>query len=142
MTAAARKHSCVVEIGGIPISLSTDSESFRDLLCQRYSGFLSSSRAEYKLDFELTEKGTVSDDDVLRDGQVRKHIELLVDDADAQALRVEGARDGSGLAVDGDGTAVRSDGAREDLGERALAGAVFADQRVDLARLQGEVSAA
>ena len=65
MTAAARKHSCVVEIGGIPISLSTDSESFRDLLCQRYSGFLSSSRAEYKLDFELTEKGTVSDDDVL-----------------------------------------------------------------------------
>ena len=64
MTAAARKHACVVEIGGIPVSLCTDSESFRDLLCQRYSGFLSSSRAEYELNFQLTEPGTVSDDDV------------------------------------------------------------------------------
>lgn len=64
MTAANGKHSCVVEIGSIPVSLSTDSEGFRDLLCQRYSGFLSSSRTEYELDFELTEKGAVSDDDV------------------------------------------------------------------------------
>jgi len=64
MTAAARKHCCVVEIGGIPVSLSTDSESFRDVLCQRYSGFLSSSRAEYELDFQLVEPGMVSDDDV------------------------------------------------------------------------------
>ena len=61
---AIGKHSCVVEIGGIPISLSTESESFRALLYQRYSGFLSSSRAEYELDFELAEQGTVSDDDV------------------------------------------------------------------------------
>jgi hypothetical protein len=64
MTAAARKHTCVVEVGGIPVSLSTDSESFRDLLCQRYCGFLSSSRAEYALDFQLTERRTLSDDDV------------------------------------------------------------------------------
>jgi hypothetical protein len=55
---------CVVEIGGIPVSLSTTSENFYDLLCHRYSGFLSSSRAEYELDFKLTEPGTVSDDDV------------------------------------------------------------------------------
>lgn len=64
MTATVRKHSCVVAIGDIPVSLSTDSEGFRDLLCQRYSGFLSSSRAEYELDFQLAEQGTVSDDDV------------------------------------------------------------------------------
>ena len=64
MTIAAGKYTCVVEIGGIPVSLSTDSASFRDLLCQRYSGFLSSSRAEYELDFQLTEQGTISDDDV------------------------------------------------------------------------------
>jgi len=64
MMAAAGKHSCVVEIGGIPVVLRTNSESFRDLLCQRYSGFLSSSRAEYELDFQLTEHRTVSDDDV------------------------------------------------------------------------------
>ena len=64
MMASAKKHSCVVEIGGIPLSLCTDSKTFRDLLCQRYSGFLSSSRADYELDFELTEGGIVSDDDV------------------------------------------------------------------------------
>ena len=64
MIVAARKHGCVVEIGGIPVSLRTDSENFRDLLCQRYCGFLSSSRAEYELDFELTERRAVSDDDV------------------------------------------------------------------------------
>jgi hypothetical protein len=64
VTAADGKHACVVEIGDIPVSLSTDSESFRDLLCQRYAGFLSSSRAEYELDFELTDLGTDSEDDV------------------------------------------------------------------------------
>jgi len=64
MTAAVVKHTCVVEIGGIPVSLGTESEGFRDLLRQRYSGFLSSSRPDYELDFQLMEWGTVSDDDV------------------------------------------------------------------------------
>ena len=64
MIVAARKRACVVEIGGIPFSLCTDSGNFLDLLCQRYSGFLSSSRAEYELDFRLTKPRTVSDDDV------------------------------------------------------------------------------
>jgi len=64
MMAAAGKHGCVVEIGGIPVALRTESESFRDLLCQRYSGFLSSSSAEYELDFELTESCGSSDADV------------------------------------------------------------------------------
>jgi hypothetical protein len=72
MTAADNKRSCVVEIGGIPVSLLTDSELFRDLLCQRYSTFLSSSHAEYELDFHLTEMETISDDDVhvRREGHV------------------------------------------------------------------------
>jgi len=64
MIVAARKHACVVEIGGVPVSLCTDSEGFRDLLCQRYAGFLSSSGADYELEFQLTESRTVSDDDV------------------------------------------------------------------------------
>jgi hypothetical protein len=64
MIAAALKHSWVVEIGGIPVSLSTDSTSFRDLLGLRYSRFLSSGRAEYELHFQLTEPATVSEDDV------------------------------------------------------------------------------
>jgi len=64
MIVAARKHACVVEIGGVPVSLCTDSEGFRDLLCPRYAGFLSSSGADYELEFQLTESRTVSDDDV------------------------------------------------------------------------------
>jgi len=61
---AAGQHACVVEIGGIPVLLSTDNAGFRDLLRERYSGFLSSSRADYGLDFELTEQSTVSEEDV------------------------------------------------------------------------------
>ena len=61
--AAARKVACV-EIGGIPIALSTCDERFLDLLRQRYDGFLSSSRPEFELEFDLTDAGPVSDDDV------------------------------------------------------------------------------
>src|SRR5271169_6606003 len=61
--AAPQKVTCV-EIGGIPVALSTDDEGFLDLLRQRYDGFLSSSRPEYQLEFDLTSTGPVSDDDV------------------------------------------------------------------------------
>jgi hypothetical protein len=60
---APRKVACV-EIGGIPIALSTCDDGFLDLLCQRYEGFLSSSRPEFELEFDLTSTGPVSDDDV------------------------------------------------------------------------------
>jgi hypothetical protein len=55
MTAPARKIACV-EIGGIPIALSTTDPAFFDLLQQRYGGFLSSapSRPEFELDFDLS----------------------------------------------------------------------------------------
>ena len=67
---AARKVACV-EIGGIPIALSTSDERFLDLLRQRYAGFLSSSRPEFELEFDLTTTGPVSDGDVRvgREGQ-------------------------------------------------------------------------
>jgi len=69
--AAARQSACV-EIGGIPIALSTNSndESFLDLLRQRYDGFLSSSQPEFELAFDLTRGDMVSDGDiqVRRDG--------------------------------------------------------------------------
>jgi len=58
-----RKVTCV-EIGGIPIALSTCDERFLDLLRRRYDGFLSSSRPEFELEFDLTDTGPVSDDDV------------------------------------------------------------------------------
>lgn len=69
MTAAPRKVACV-EIGGIPIALSTCDDGFLDLLRQRYIGFLSSSSPEFELEFDLTSTVPVSDDDVRvrRDG--------------------------------------------------------------------------
>jgi hypothetical protein len=63
MMATPRKVACV-EIGGIPIALSTCDEGFLDLLRRRYDGFLSSSRPEFELEFDLTSRGSVSDDDV------------------------------------------------------------------------------
>ena len=67
--AAPRKVACV-EIGGIPIALSTCDDGFLDLLRQRYIGFLSSSSPEFELEFDLTSTVPVSDDDVRvrRDG--------------------------------------------------------------------------
>jgi len=61
--AASRKIACV-EIGGIPIALSTCDDRFLDLLRQRYDGFLSSSPPEFELEFDLTDTVPVSDDDV------------------------------------------------------------------------------
>jgi len=67
--AAPRKVACV-EIGGIPIALSTCDDGFLDLLRQRYIGFLSSSSPEFELEFDLRSTVPVSDDDVRvrRDG--------------------------------------------------------------------------
>ena len=69
MIAAPQKVACV-EIGGIPIALSTGDEGFLDLLHQRYDGFLSSSHPEFELEFDLSSSEAVSDDDVRvrRDG--------------------------------------------------------------------------
>jgi hypothetical protein len=53
-----------VEIGGIPIALSTDDAGFLDLLRHRYEGFLSSSAPEFEMTFDLTRNGVASDDDV------------------------------------------------------------------------------
>jgi hypothetical protein len=62
MDAAARSEC--VEIGGIPIGLSSSDDRFLELLRQRYDGFLSSSHPEFGLEFDLNEAGRVSDDDV------------------------------------------------------------------------------
>src|ERR1700690_1231950 len=58
-----QKVACV-EIGGIPIALSTSDPNFLDLLRQRYADFISSSTPQFELEFELVPPGPVSDDDV------------------------------------------------------------------------------
>src|ERR1700690_1787211 len=63
LVTAPQKVACV-EIGGIPIALSTSDDTFLDLLRQRYTGFLSASRPEFELELDLTSSGPVSDDDV------------------------------------------------------------------------------
>ena len=65
----ATKVACV-EIGGIPIALSTSDQRFFDLLLLRYEGFLSTSLPEFALEFDIIEAGAASDEDVCvrRDG--------------------------------------------------------------------------
>jgi hypothetical protein len=53
-----------VEIGGVPIALSTSDQDFHDLLRQRYDGYLSSSHPEFELEFDLTSALRISNDDV------------------------------------------------------------------------------
>jgi hypothetical protein len=64
LVTGAPNHVACVEIGGIPIGLSTSDDSFLALLRQRYSGFLSSSRSQFELEFDLNSSGPASDDDV------------------------------------------------------------------------------
>ena len=72
------------------------------------------------------------------DVQVRDEGRFLVDGDDAAAARLRRRACHPRLAADRDGAAVRLDGGGEDLDQRALAGAVGAHQRVDLARTNRE----
>jgi len=46
-------HEIAVEIGEMPVLLRTRDAGFRDLLAQRYAGFVSSSNPSFELDVEL-----------------------------------------------------------------------------------------
>ena len=72
------------------------------------------------------------------DVEVRDERRLLVDRDDAAAPGLGGGAGAVRLAADGDRAAVGTDRAGEDLDERALAGAVGAHQRVDLAGPDGQ----
>jgi len=65
------KYLACVEIGGIPISLSTSSQVFHNLLLRRYADFISQAPAQFLLEFEIIEPRPASDDDVRvrRDGE-------------------------------------------------------------------------
>ena len=81
MMAAPARVACV-EIGGIPIGLSTTDDGFYHLLCRRYQGFLSSSPPQFELEFDLIPNRAASDHDVFvrRDGD-----EWLMERGDFQA---------------------------------------------------------
>ena len=81
------------------------------------------------------------DQDVLGHRKVRAEIDLLVDGADPDGLGVLGGSDVDVLPVEGDGAGIRPLDAGQDLDQRGLAGAVLADEGVDLAWCQVEVHA-
>jgi hypothetical protein len=81
MTTAQPRVECV-EIGAIPIALSTSDDHFREMLRQRYSGFLSASRPEFELGFDLDQAGSPSDEDV----RVRRENDIwLIERGDFRA---------------------------------------------------------
>lgn len=57
-------HTACIEIGGVPISLSTTDPRFFNILLSRYEGFVSASRPEVELEFDIVGPRPASDDDV------------------------------------------------------------------------------
>ncbi len=56
-----------VEIGGMPIALRTQDNSFRQLLARRYAGFVDSSASpRFEFDIELTKRPASAPDDDVR----------------------------------------------------------------------------
>ena len=79
--------------------------------------------------------------DVFRDREMRNEVELLIDHADAERQRVARAPDLDSPSVDPNVAGVLRVGTAEDLHQRRLPCAVFAEQHVDGARLQRQVDA-
>src|SRR5215210_5056172 len=77
--------------------------------------------------------GLLAEDDVLGHRQDGHEHEVLMNHPDSATDRVRWVADGDDLAVDPDLTLVRPDEAVEDVHQRALAGAVLPEQRVNLA---------
>ena len=76
----------------------------------------------------------VAEKHVLGDGQLRNLLQLLMDHGDAGAPRIERTAQGQRLAVDGDRAAVGLQDARQGAQQGRFAGAVLAEQGVNLAR--------
>jgi hypothetical protein len=83
----------------------------------------------------------IADDHVLASAQVREQIELLVNDADAEALGVERARDRHRAAVHAETPRVSPDDSGDNPRQRAFSRAVFTHQRVDFTRANRQRSA-
>ena len=83
----------------------------------------------------------VADDDIFAGGEVGEQVEFLIDDADAETLRVQRSGDFDGRAVERNGAAIGARGAGQNARQGALAGAVFAHQGVHFAGAEVEIRA-
>ena len=88
--------------------------------------------------------GRMRQEDVLRDRHQRNQRQLLVDDDDAERFGIVDVAKTPLLAVEDDRPFIAAMGidAAQHLHQRRLAGAVLADQCVDLACLHGEIDVA
>ncbi len=76
------KYECVVEVGGLAVSIHSDDSEFLAALRQRYRGFLGDCQAEAELDLDLSSYASVPDKEV----EVRREgYEWLVERADFRA---------------------------------------------------------
>lgn len=61
MIAAARESEIIVEIGAMPIGVHTDSTEFREILWNRYGGFVNpSAESVFDIDVEVLPSGTLA----------------------------------------------------------------------------------
>ena len=80
-----------------------------------------------------------ADEQILRDRQIRKELQLLVNHANALGNGVARGRKAGRLAVEPQLARCRLLYAREDIHQRRLAGAVFADERAHHASVEAHV---
>ena len=90
---------------------------------------------------QTTARQLAAEENVFRDGQVRRQLHLLVDQRDPGGQRVLGAADRLRFSVDQDLAAGGGIGAGEDLHQRAFSGAVLPHQGMDLAGPDRQVDA-
>ncbi len=88
---------------------------------------------------EARQQFLIAELDVLRRGHGRNQARLLIDHADAGAERVARLLEIDRLAVDEIIPRGEPDGARNRLAQGRFAGAVLADQRVNLAGIEVEI---
>ena len=80
----------------------------------------------------------MADEDVLGDREVREEPWLLVNDGDPELARMGRALELNWYAMETEVAGIWLVDARQDLDERAFAGAVFADQGMDFGRVELE----
>ncbi|MPM59588.1 hypothetical protein SDC9_106432 [bioreactor metagenome] len=85
--------------------------------------------------------GFAPDEDILRNGEILEQVELLMDNAHAEALRLRGGVDFNFFAEEFDRTAILGVDTGQNLHQRAFARAVFTDQREHLARVERQIHA-
>ncbi len=83
-------------------------------------------------------RGRTSGEDVLADADGSGERKLLEDRGNAEKLGVTRRTNGDRVAVDADRAGIRLKNPGENIGQRRFAGAVLADQRMDLSRQECE----